>query len=225
MPGKSRQPALALAQAPAAAPREHVVAALPTSAVRLFVAIAPPAEVLDELEALAAPLRAARTHLRWTSRAAWHVTLAFLGEVEETTLGKLLPGLEQAAHQHEAISLAFAGAGAFPAAHRANVLWSGLSGDCHALAALAESVAAGAGQAGAAPPDKGRRFQPHLTLARCRLPADVRDLVAELAEFQGKCWHASDIHLVRSNLNGPGRPAPGTQPRYTTVATWPLKPS
>lgn len=191
--------------------------------MRLFVAIAPPAEVLDELDALAAPLRAARTDLRWTSRAAWHVTLAFLGEVEEEAVGKLIPRLQRAAHRHEPIRLAFCGAGAFPAPHRANVLWSGMSGDRRALAGLAQSVAAGAGRAGLAPPDKGRRFQPHLTLARCRLPADVSDIVAALDGFHGQFWHASDIHLVRSHLNGASRPAPGTSPRYTTVESWPLR--
>ncbi|HLK01036.1 MAG TPA: RNA 2',3'-cyclic phosphodiesterase [Streptosporangiaceae bacterium] len=191
--------------------------------MRLFVAIAPPAEVLDELDNLAAPLRAARSDLRWTSRAAWHVTLAFLGEVEERAVDQLIPRLERAAHRHEAISLAFSGAGAFPAPDRANVLWSGISGDRRGLAGLAQSVAAGAGRAGAAPPDKGRRFQPHLTLARCRLPADVSGIVTALEDFHGRFWHASDIHLVRSQLNGASRPAPGTSPRYTTIQSWPLR--
>ena len=42
----------------------------PGELMRLFVAIAPPAAVLDELDALARPLRAGRQDLRWTSRAA-----------------------------------------------------------------------------------------------------------------------------------------------------------
>jgi len=185
--------------------------------MRLFVAIAPPSAVLDELEELAAPFRASRQDLRWTSRSAWHVTLAFLGEVHESRLASLLPRLERAAHRHHDIRLAFAGAGAFPAAERANVLWSGLSGDRRALANLAASVTAGARRAGAPPPDKGRRFQPHLTLARCRLPADVTGIVGELNAYQGEAWSADRIHLVRSRLGGV------TQPRYTTVAWWPLR--
>jgi LigT like Phosphoesterase len=48
--------------------------------MRLFVAIAPPAAVLDELDALVEPLRSSRQDLRWTNREAWHVTLAFLGQ-------------------------------------------------------------------------------------------------------------------------------------------------
>jgi RNA 2',3'-cyclic 3'-phosphodiesterase len=184
--------------------------------MRLFVAIAPPPSVLDELDALAGPLRANRPDLRWTSREAWHVTLAFLGHVDGAAVTRLLPRLERAARRHRRFRLAFCGAGAFPSAGRANVLWSGLSGDRGALAHLAESVTAGASRAGAPPPDKRRRFQPHLTLARCRMPADVTELVAVLADFQGQAWTADRVHLVRSRL----RVTEG--PRYSTLASWPL---
>ncbi len=185
--------------------------------MRLFVAIAPPSAVLDELDALVEPLRARRLDLRWTNREAWHVTLAFLGQVDEAAATRLLPRLERAARRHQQVRLAFAGAGAFPAAARANVLWSGLSGDCGALARLAESVAAGASRAGAPPPDKGRRFRPHLTLARCRMPADVTGLVASLDGYQGQPWTAERVHLVRSRLGAT------EHPRYTSLASWPLR--
>jgi 2'-5' RNA ligase len=185
--------------------------------MRLFVAIAPPSAVLDELDALVGPLRARRLDLRWTNREAWHVTLAFLGEVDETAAARLLPRLERAAGQHDQMRLGFAGGGAFPAAARANVLWSGLSGDRRALARLAQSVAAGASRAGATPPDKRRRFQPHLTLARCRMPADVTGLVSALGGYQGQPWTADRVHLVRSRLGAT------EQPRYTSLASWPLR--
>src|SRR5579875_1699588 len=173
--------------------------------MRLFVAIAPPAEVLDELDAVVLPLRAARGDLRWTGRDAWHVTLAFLGEVDEPAAARLLPRLERAARRHRSLRLAFSGAGAFPRASRATVLWSGLSGDRDELARLAGSVAAGASRAGAAPPDSGRRFRPHLTLARCRTPADVTELVAALDAHRGRPWAADRVHLVRSHLGAAGR--------------------
>jgi RNA 2',3'-cyclic 3'-phosphodiesterase len=189
----------------------------PGEAMRLFVAIAPPPAVLDELDVLAAPLRTARHDLRWTSREAWHVTLAFLGQVDEPIAARLLPRLERAARRHRVFRLAFSGAGAFPVPARANVLWNGLSGDRGALARLAQSVAAGASRAGAPPPDQGRRFQPHLTLARCRMPADVTELVAALADFHGQPWTADRIHLVRSRLGAT------QQPRYATLASWPLR--
>ena len=166
--------------------------------MRLFVAIAPPSAVLDELDAEVEPFRARRLDLRWTNREAWHVTLAFLGQVDETATAGLLPRLEHAAQRHQQIRLAFAGAGAFPSAERANVLWSGISGDCEALAGWPSPSPPAPAGAGASPPDRGRRFQPHLTLARCRIAADVTGLVAALDPYQGQLWTADRLHLVRS---------------------------
>jgi RNA 2',3'-cyclic 3'-phosphodiesterase len=183
--------------------------------MRLFVGLAPSAAALDDLDAACAPLRAERGDLRWTSRELWHVTLAFLGEVSEDSLPGLLPRLERAARRHRTFGLRLAGAGAFPSPARANVLWGGLSGDGKALGELAMSVAAGARRAGAPPPDRGRRYRPHVTLARCRIPADVRTIVAELSGYQGPAWTAGEIHLIRSTLGG--------HVRYETLGTFELK--
>jgi 2'-5' RNA ligase len=182
--------------------------------MRLFVALAPPPAVLGDLDAPVAPHRSVRRDLRWTGQEDWHVTLAFLGDVTTPVAKRLTPRLERAAGRHPPLHLAFAGAGAFPAAARARVLWCGLTGDGQALAALAASVAAAAGRAGAAAADAGRPFRPHLTLARCRTPADVRDLVAALSPYQGPPWRADRIHLIDA--------PPGGQPRYTTIGSWPL---
>lgn len=182
--------------------------------MRLFVALAPPAGVLDDLEAACAPFRDSRDDLRWTGRDAWHVTLAFLGEVSEISLARLEPRLERAARRHAVFRLAFAGAGAFPAARRANVLWGGLAGDRRALGELAATVAAAARRAGAPPPDAGRKFRPHVTLARCRAPADVRPIVDALAGYEGRPWPAEEILLIRSR--------PAERPRYETLGAWKL---
>ena len=187
--------------------------------MRLFVAIAPPPAVLDEVDAAVAPLRPAWPGLRWTGREAWHVTLAFLGEVGEDTAVALGPRLKRAAQRHPALPLSFGAAGAFPAPRRARVLWTGIRGDRRALKALAGSVAAGARRAGAPPPDESRAFRPHLTLARCRAPADVAPLVEALAGYTGTPWTAGEIHLIRSLLPTEA----GGQPRYEMAGTWPLR--
>ena len=103
-----------------------------------------------------------------------------------------------------------------------------MHGERRELGALAASVAAGARRAGAPPAEEGRRFQPHLTLARCRAPVDARALVAGLSEYSGSPWTAQEIYLIRSHL--PGRhddPAAGPallrQPRHEALASWPLQ--
>ncbi len=184
--------------------------------MRLFVAIEPPAGVLAELAAAVAPLKSAAPELRWTSSSSWHLTLAFLGEVDEAILPELSTRLERAAHRHPQQQLAVAGGGAFPVAARARLLWAGLRADSRALRSLAASVAAGARRAGAPPPDEGRKYTPHLTLARCREPADMSVLTAALAAFSSTEWTAPSIHLVRSYL-GDVRSS-----RYEDLAQWPL---
>jgi 2'-5' RNA ligase len=184
----------------------------------LFVAVVPPPDVLDELAAAVAPLRPDWPALRWTGIPAWHLTLAFLGEVGDATAAALGPRLERAAGRHPSLPVSLAGGGAFPGPARARVLWTGLHGDHRALAALAASVAAGARRAGAPPPDEGRRFRPHVTLARCREPTDVSALVAELSGYAGAPWTATDIQLIRSTPGGVG-----AAPNYDTVSRWPLR--
>jgi 2'-5' RNA ligase len=187
--------------------------------MRLFVAVGVPAQAADVLDEAVAPLRPSWPELRWTGRDAWHVTLAFLGEVNEQVSVRLMPRLERAAARHPTLLVSLSGAGAFPGAARARVLWTGVQDEPRGLAALAASVAAGARRAGAAP-EEGRRFQPHLTLARCRAPVDVRPLVDSLSGFTGTPWTAGEIHLIRSHLPG-GRAH--DRPRYETLASWPLR--
>ena len=188
--------------------------------MRLFVAVGVPVHAADELDDAVAPLRLSWPALRWTGRDAWHVTLAFLGEVSETVSPRLMPRLERAAARHPCLPVSLGGAGAFPGAARARVLWTGVQGDPRALAALAASVAAGARRAGAPPAEEGRRFQPHLTLARCREPVDARPLVGSLSGYAGTPWTAGEIYLIRSHLPG-GRPH--DRPRYETLGSWPLR--
>lgn len=185
--------------------------------MRLFVAVVPPPAVLRDLGTAVAPhqaQRAAHRDLRWTGPQDWHLTLAFLGDVPGPASGRLAPRLQGAAARLQPFSLALAGAGAFPAASRARVLWCGLAGDLPALEALAASVAGAATRAGAVPPDAGRPLRPHLTLARARIPADVRDLVTALSPYAGRPWRVDRVELIDSH--------PGGQPRYTTVGAWPL---
>jgi len=187
--------------------------------MRLFVALSPPPEALAELEVAVAPLRHDWPGLRWATQDRWHVTVAFLGEVAEPKLAELGRRLERAASRHPAQEVRIGHGGALPSARKARVLCAHIESEHGAregLSALAASVAAGARRAGAPPPDEGRRYRPHLTLARSRQPADLAPLVAALTGFRGTIWTADQVHLVRSHA--------GPQPRYETLASWPMRP-
>jgi 2'-5' RNA ligase len=209
--------------------------------MRAFVALVPPAGALAELEAAVAPVRAAHPGLRWTPPAQWHLTLAFLGEVDEAVLPELTDRLARAARRHPPAPLALAGGGRFGD----RVLWTrvhaapepaaaqvpssvrespasagraprsdraGLDG----LRRLAGSVGAAARRSGI--PVDDRPYRPHLTLARTRDGADLLPAVAALSTFAGSPWTADALHLVRSRLGA----GPGGTAAHEVVVTWPL---
>ncbi len=184
--------------------------------MRLFVALPVPEHAVGELERAVAPLRDGWPGLRWTGAEAWHLTLAFLGEADEAVLGPLATRLSRAAGRHSQLTMSLRAAGAFPRASSARVLWAGVQADLAALPALAHSVIAAAGRAGAPPASPGRAYHPHLTLARCRRePLDVGPLVDALSVFAGTPWTATQICLINSRLT--------EDPRYQTLGAWPLR--
>jgi 2'-5' RNA ligase len=184
--------------------------------MRMFVALVPPADAMAELAAAVEALQAT-PGLRWTRPEQWHVTLAFLAEVDDRAREALTPRLERVAHRHAPPTLALAGGGRFGR----QVLWTRVDGDQAALRRLADAVRAAARRCGL--PVDTRPYRPHLTLARtlarARDPAtDLAPLAAALDGFAGRPWSASDLHLVRSVLGaGPGRTA-----HHEPVARWPL---
>ena len=180
--------------------------------MRLFVALVPPPEALAELAAALAALPDT-PGVRWTRSEQWHVTLAFLAEVDDRKRDELAERLTRVAHRHAPPTLALAGGGRFGK----QALWTRVEGDRTALRRIADSVRAAARRCGL--PTDSRPYRPHLTLARGGHPApDLAPLAAALDGFTGRSWTAAELHLVRSVLGaGPGRTA-----RHETVATWPL---
>ncbi|QYX83166.1 RNA 2',3'-cyclic phosphodiesterase [Streptomyces akebiae] len=186
--------------------------------MRLFAAVLPPDEVVDELGLVVGELKrlAGADRLRWTAPPGWHFTLAFYGEVEEDVVPELSRRLERAAGRSEPFRLAVRGGGRFG---HGRALWAGAEGDVGALRMLADRAEAAARKAGV-PMGEHRRYTPHLTVARSRVDLDVRPYVAVLDAFAGSPWTVSELALVRSDLPTSG--VAGEQPRYEAVARWGL---
>ncbi|MGH3799331.1 MAG: RNA 2',3'-cyclic phosphodiesterase [Pseudonocardiaceae bacterium] len=180
--------------------------------MRLFVALTPPGEVVEELKASTAPLRQLAPDLRWTRPEHWHVTLAFLGEVGDDVVDELAHRLSRAAARHPSLSLVLGGGGRF--GHQ--VLWTRVQGDRDRLRRLAGSVQAAARRSRL--PMEQRPYRPHLTLARADVSADLRPLVERLASWQGRPWVATQLYLVRSRLGA----GPGGSALHEPIAGWPL---
>jgi 2'-5' RNA ligase len=165
---------------------------------RLFVAVWPPDEVLDALASLDRPELAG---LRWTTRDQWHVTLRFLGRVED---------VEQAVDALSRMEAASTTARAGPTVGRfgQRVLHVPVTG----LDQVAGVVIAATADVGEPPED--RPFAGHLTLARVARGArvDLRRLAGQPVEGR---WPVTEVCLVESHLSPKGA-------RYEVVSRFPL---
>lgn len=167
---------------------------------RAFVAVVPPAPVLDALGTRVAELTPRAPQLRWLPRAQWHLTLQFLGPVADAD--GLAAAVRAAVREQPAFAVQLAGAGAFPSVRRGAVLWVGVRGD-EALVRLAESVHAAMATLGHTPDD--RPFHPHLTVARASRPRSVVELVESIGTQPiGPAWTVSDVAVVESDTRPTG---------------------
>jgi RNA 2',3'-cyclic 3'-phosphodiesterase len=185
--------------------------------VRLFVAVVPPDDVLDDLEEHVEPRREAGPEIRWTDRHQWHVTLAFLGGVPEAGLDDLTEALAHSAARRDPLVLRLSGAGAFPNPYAARVLWVGVEQVRGDLVRAAGGIRNAASAVGATP--DGTRFHPHLTLGRFHRPAEATRWIRALDAWEGPAWRVEQFVLVESHL-GEGR---GRRPRYEVLAELPLR--
>jgi 2'-5' RNA ligase len=184
--------------------------------MRMFAALVPPPEALEDLAEFLGPRQEAGPELRWTMPEQWHLTLAFMADVPERRLDDLLERLERAAHRRTPFEAVLAGGGAFPGPARAKVLFVGVQTDRTELDRLATGARAAAAKAGA--PVDGNRFRPHVTLARSPRPIEATRWIRVLEAYRGPTWTATEIALIASHLGeGPRR-----RPRHEVVATFPL---
>ncbi|MDO5727195.1 MAG: RNA 2',3'-cyclic phosphodiesterase [Bowdeniella nasicola] len=177
---------------------------------RMFIALYPPAAVVEEMEAFFA----ARPQLPWIDSAQWHITLAFLSSVPAAREDELIERLRAGFARKTAPHLQLVGGGAFPSLERAKLLWLrpvALSAELGALAVTARSVANACG----ATPD-GRAFHPHLTVARLRRPIHAMRWMRIFDAFTSQSWLADEARLIASYLGeGPaGRPRHEIRARF-----------
>lgn len=170
--------------------------------MRLFLAVRPPDDVVERLAALPRP---AVDGLRWTTPGQWHVTLRFLGRVDDP---EPLVGHLRAAPAPLPVTVTLG-----PATDRfgQRVLHLPATG-LDALASAVRGASAAFGEP--RPPDQA--FTGHLTLARVRNRARV-DLRPLCGVAFAATWTSPAYTLEASDLHPDGA-------RYTTLATFPAPP-
>ena len=170
--------------------------------MRLFLAINLPDALRRAAYEAAEPLRAAASQASWVREDKLHLTLKFLGDVDEARLPELDAAFGAAAARHRAIPLEVARFGAFPNWRRPRILWAGVTPDpkLELLQHDIEVAGEGVGFEG-----EGRPFRPHVTVARLRaaLGDEARQALvgaARAARLRG-AFVAERVELMQSDLS------------------------
>jgi len=134
--------------------------------------------------------------LRWTDAANWHLTLAFLGQIDPARIASIESAMEEVASAHAPMHLRTGGLGAFPSPGRGRVLWYGVADPAGGLGGLAREVQTELCV------DTDGPFRAHLTLARARRqPLNLASWLADAAAAEGELV-VDRLQLMRSYLGG-----------------------
>ena len=156
----------------------------PDEQVRVFVAVELPDDVRTALARVQDSLRDAPgvRAARWLATSGIHLTLKFLGEVSRSSLEPIYDVVLSACDGRRTFELRLAGLGCFPNVRRPRIVWVGVHEPTGQLAELQRAIEFRLAQLGH--PVEGRRFSPHLTIARVRhgaSKAQVRALGGTIA--------------------------------------------
>jgi 2'-5' RNA ligase len=145
--------------------------------VRLFVAVELDTPLVDAVLAFAAALRrqiaaaAPDARITWMTAGRLHLTLAFLGHVDNGRVPEIRESL-QPPFAGASFDIHVSGVGVFPERGRPRVIWAGIDGGRDRLVTLAAEVAGRLRTTGVE--EEARPYSPHLTLARVREAGSLR---------------------------------------------------
>ncbi len=159
------------------------------AALRVFLAVSPPLEVrlalIDQISHLLIPGRLIPPH-------NWHITLRFLGDVDEVACERYVAAIDQS-ELGSGFPMRIDHLGAFPKPSKATVVWAGIDRGQQRLFELAELADERARDVGIV--GEERPFRPHLTLSRVRPQVSVTDLMEEELDVG---WRVDGIVLFRT---------------------------
>jgi RNA 2',3'-cyclic 3'-phosphodiesterase len=182
--------------------------------IRAFLAIRPTDDVIGRLTEVQSELAEGGGDVRWVSPQTMHLTIQFLGEVQESEVPEIERGLRQGLGALSPFEVECRGLGVFPNQKRPRLVWVGFHGP--GIATLADRTEIVLSPLGFPPQE--RELTPHITLGRVRSARGWEALARVLKANGDRSFGLSridQITLYRSQLRPDGAV-------YTPLVTFPL---
>ncbi len=165
--------------------------------MRIFIAALIPDEIRTQLTNYTNSLKRNIDEVRWERSEKLHVTLKFLGDVNESKIDEISNLLEKLTHCYSPFNLSISDFGGFPNLKNPRVLYIGLSHN-NELSKFQNELERNLHNLGFAKED--RRFVPHITLARVKKRIHLR----EVPPITRSIFNITQIGLITSELRPEG---------------------
>jgi 2'-5' RNA ligase len=174
--------------------------------MRTFIAADLHPTVRGRVAGLQEELQEEGADVKWVEEENLHVSLLFLGEVDERDVYNVCRAVAEVCARHDAFAMRVEGVGCFPNPRRPRVVYAGISDGAEELIALHADLEMPLLELGCYRREE-RQYTPHLTLGRVRGERTAGDLGPML--LRQRDWHAGDqavreIHIFSSELTPKG---------------------
>jgi 2'-5' RNA ligase len=181
--------------------------------LRTFIAIDLGKAIRDRLIALQENLARSGTEVKWVEPENLHVTLLFLGEVDERDVPQVCQVVAEAAQQRPSFPLSVETTGCFPNVRRPRVLWVGVGEGKQEVCTLHDALEKPLLELGCYRREE-RQYTPHITLGRVKSDRPTDRLAAALLKYAG--WKGGEttvreVLIMSSELTSKG-------PIYTVLS-------
>lgn len=174
--------------------------------MRAFIAIELPEQIRADLGKIQDELKQAQADVKWVKPENIHLTLKFLGDIEQDLIKKIEAILNQISSKNTSFGLDLDNLGAFPKLQYPRVIWVGLSNDQRVIE-IAKNLEKELIRIGL--PPESRPFSSHITLGRVRSGSNRKALIERLEALNKKSssrlkFEVLNLTLFKSTLTPQG---------------------
>lgn len=172
--------------------------------VRVFVAIPIDEKTRQELVSVQSSIPSSAAKLKLVEPENLHLTIKFLGEVEEGKIKEIGETLEKAVAGSKGFEMKIKGIGAFPGLRYIRVLWAGVERGKDEIIELQRRIDSALQPLGFRPE---RNFHPHVTIARVKLVRERDEMVSFIRGLSSTDFgtvKVKEVDLMQSTLTRGG---------------------
>ena len=173
--------------------------------IRTFIALDLDEAILNSLDEVCSKLDDPGAKIRWVATSNIHVTMQFLGDVEEGMTTEVCERAGRAARQIQPFDFEVRGIVCVPPGGQVRMVWANVLDPTGQMAELHDVLAAELMEMGFEP--EKRRFKPHLTLARVKYIPDGRGFRDAAGPYHDACFgtqHVAELVTYSSQLTTEG---------------------